>query len=113
MGASPVAHHLNYWAECPSIRGKRIINAGRNRSLVVSFNDAIGDEFLKMPDQHARGDELRALQAGGHWFDPGHVHQSLDGKSHSFSFKPRTMEAHLPNDFGPLSRGRSSDCFRR
>src|ERR1700730_4142619 len=53
---SPVAHHLNHRAERPSIRGKRIVNAGGDRFLVVSLDDAIGNKFLKMPDQHALRD---------------------------------------------------------
>src|SRR6267378_1570378 len=56
MRTSPVTHHLHHWAERPSIRRKRIVNAGRNRFLIVSFDDAIGNKFLKMPDQHALRD---------------------------------------------------------
>jgi hypothetical protein len=56
MRTPPVAHHLNHRAKRPSIRGERIVNAGRDRFLVVSLDDAIGDKFLKMPNQHALRD---------------------------------------------------------
>jgi hypothetical protein len=51
--APPVTHRFDHWGQRTSIRGERIVNAGWNRFLIVPFDDAIGDKFLKMANQHS------------------------------------------------------------